>query len=83
MYDANELTGWEEHLRDEATECGELAAMRREAKRDARTEAAMIRAEQEEEEREWKAQQANPLRSVCSYPAPYAAECRFHDPIPF
>ena len=36
-----ELTGWEEHCRDEASECGEYAAMREEARREAAMEAAM------------------------------------------
>ena len=46
--DMDELTGWEEHVRDEAWECGELAALRRESEEEARKEAAMH--EQEEEE---------------------------------
>jgi hypothetical protein len=46
--DMDELTGWEEHVRDEARECGELAARRREAEEDARKEIALL--EQEEEE---------------------------------
>ncbi len=44
----HELTGWEEHVRDEAWECGELAARRREAEEEVRKEVAMLEFENEE-----------------------------------
>lgn len=47
-----ELTGFEEHMNDEAYECGELAAMRAEAEREARAEAAIAAWEEEEAEAE-------------------------------
>ncbi len=75
-----ELTGLEEHLRDEAWECGELAAMRREAEQEARMEGEMQAAY---EEQMWEEQQADPLRAVCwNGPSP---ECllREDDNIPF
>lgn len=49
-----ELTGWEEHVRDEAWECGEIAAMREEARREEESECAYeqeCRAEAEAEDR--------------------------------
>lgn len=77
-----ELTGLEEHLRDEAWECGELAARRLEAEEEARKEAAAWEYEMEE------ARLAEGLPclpatpgSACSR-ARSASECR-EDDIPF
>lgn len=51
--DVDELIGFEEHLHDVAYECGEIAAMRREAEDEARKEAEMFEFEQEELRRAW------------------------------
>lgn len=82
-----DVTGWDEHVRDEAYECGELAAMRREAEREHEMEEAMYDAELEEQEALWAAQQANPFTSVCEFiGGAFEPECRPHeadDEIPF
>ncbi len=75
----HELTGWEEHVRDEAWECGEIAARRREAEEEARMEAAMY----EHEEEEYRLSRGLPCSPVsgCSRGRPLA-ECA-PDEIPF
>jgi DNA-binding FadR family transcriptional regulator len=75
----DELTGWEEHLRDEAWECGELAARRREAEDEARLEAAMA----EQEEAEALRARGFPCSSApCCARGRALAECR-EDDLPF
>ena len=62
-----ELTGLEEHLAFEAgAEDGELAAARAEAERERRLEVLWLEDERLEFERAWLAQQADPMRAVCS-----------------
>ena len=63
MQHYEELTGLEEHLHDEASECGELAALREEARRDAAREAAYADQEEAEHEAAWLA--ANPGGFCC------------------
>jgi hypothetical protein len=83
----DELTGLEEHLRDEAYECGEVAAMRREAEEFHRMEAAIGEAEQ----REWEEEDArlNPFgRCVMDDPTnrglfPRMCETSGDEDIPF
>lgn len=81
-----ELTGYAEHLRDEAYECGELAAMRREANREAEREAWYAEEADRVAREEFEAQQANPFTSVCPFDSWNAPECQPHradDEIPF
>jgi hypothetical protein len=68
----HELTGLEEHLRDEAWECGELAARRREAEREARLEAAHLDFELEEARQAW-GHRCESLTPVCQ--GRVTAEC--------
>jgi len=82
-----ELTGYEEHCRDEAYECGDRAAMRREAEREHEMEEAYHDAMLAEQEALWAAQQADPFTSVCEFiGGAFEPECRAHeaqDEIPF
>lgn len=79
MYDDYELTGLEEHLRDEAFECGDRAAMRSEALREARLEGLMLEAQQHLEDEEEARQ--NPF-GRCVDTSRFES-CGDSDPIPF
>ncbi len=79
----DELTGYEEHMRDEATECGERRAMREAAYREHEMEAQIAEEEDREREAEWLEQQADPLRSVCLWIGTYERGCESYDPCPF
>ncbi len=63
----DELTGLEEHLRDEAWECGEMAAMRAEAHAEWEAENSEQEYLNAKHQAEWEAQQADPLRAVCDF----------------
>lgn len=79
----NELTGWAEHVRDEAYECGELAARRREAQREFEAEVRHVYAEMGEEQAHWDALQANPLTATCSYDFAPVCSSGPDDDLPF
>ncbi len=67
-------------------ECGEYRAMREDAEREARMEAAHLEAEEAERRAAFEAQQADPMRAVCDddHTGLYPTMCGFvSDDCPF
>lgn len=91
------MTGWEEHCRDEAHECGERVAMRREAEAEGRAEARNMAHEAMLEENDRRTARGFCLATFCNVwlrPRPYsrclpcpqlhtAGECQDPNNIPF